>query len=456
MTEHPAPPTYRSLLGDRRVASVITAVTLGRLAAGMVPFGMIAVFTGRHQLGWAGAAFAAFLIGAALSGPAKGALIDRHGAHRLLVPMALAFAATTAGAAVLALSDSSVLRPAALALTAASAALAPPNSAVLRTVWTEIARSDAENTRLHSLDSVVEEATFVVAPLLTSGIWLVVGAQWAVITGGLSALLGTLWFWRTVHALGADRVLRGTPKPSAPGGGSGGSGGSGERRGVLLSRNGAALLAPMAALGVAMGALSVGYPAWALAHGHVQLAGVLMALDSVGGIVAGLAYGRLPTRDARPWRRYFGAVLVLVAGLAIVAVSTGPAPVVLGSLLVGASLTPMYVIAYLLVGTGFPKDRHTTVNAGIGSAYNLGSGAAALAVGALLGPWRLTPTLLAVAALTLLLGAAALFGRTLPASAAPDAGPDAAPALDPDGGAVVDAAAAGGSGSAAQVEADVR
>ncbi|MCU7820432.1 MFS transporter [Kitasatospora sp. DSM 101779] len=434
MTEQPAPPTYRTLWGDRRVVCVITAVTLGRLAAGMVPFGMIALFTGRHQLGWAGAAFAAFLIGAALSGPAKGALIDRFGAHRLLLPMAAAFAATTSAAAVLALSDSVVLRPLALALTAASAALAPPNSAVLRTVWTEIARSDEENTRLHSLDSVVEEATFVVAPLLTSGIWLAVGAQWAVITGGLSALLGTLWFKRMIHSLGADRVLRGTPKRSGPAGGTDGRGG------VLLSRNGAALLVPMAALGIAMGALSVGYPAWTLAHGHVQLAGVLMALDSVGGIVAGLLYGRLPTRDARPWLRYFGAVLVLVAGLAVVAVSGGLAPVMLGSLLVGASLTPMYIIAYVLVGAGFPKDRHTTVNAGIGSAYNLGSGAAALAVGALLGGWRLTPTLLLVAAVALVLGAAALLGRTLPTAT--------------DTGAAADAA--GGSDLAAPVEADAR
>ncbi|TDU02352.1 putative MFS family arabinose efflux permease [Streptomyces sp. 846.5] len=411
MVEQPAPPTYRALLADRRISSIIAAVTIGRLAAGMVPFGMIAVFTSEHRLGWAGAAFAAFLIGAALSGPYKGALIDRFGALRLLLPMASAFAAAASAAALLARSGQMVLYPVALVLTAASAAVAPPNSATLRTVWTAIARNDAENTRLHSLDSVVEEATFVVAPLLTSGIWLLVGAVWAVVTGGLCALVGTLWFSRTIHLTGADGVLHGTSR----------SGVNTEAkdedkrpRGVLLSRNGLAVLAPMAALGLAMGALSVGYPAWALAHAHVQLAGVLMALDSVGGIVAGLVYGRLPGEQPQLWRRYFGAVLILVAGVVLVAVSTDLPLVMLASLLVGASLTPMYIIAFVLVGAAFPKDRHTMVNAAIGSAYNLGSGCAALAAGALLAGWQLTGTLLLAAVLALLLGFAALLGRAMP------------------------------------------
>ncbi|WP_026179001.1 MFS transporter [Streptomyces hokutonensis] len=416
MAEQPAPPTFRALLTDKRVASAIAAVTIGRLAAGMVPFGMIALFTSKHELGWAGAAFAAFLIGAAVFGPYKGAFIDRFGAHRLLLPMALAFAVTASAAALTAQSGRIVLYPVALVLTAASAVLAPPNSAVLRTVWTEMARSDAENTRLHSLDSVVEEATFVVAPLLTSGIWLVVGAQWAVITGGLCALVGTVWFSRVIHLLGADRVVHGSPPAKA--------GPGVDKRstvGILFSRNGMAVLAPMTALGLAMGALSVGYPAWALEHSHAQLAGVLMALDSVGGIVAGLIYGRLPDRQAQLWRRYFGATVILAAGVAVVALSTNLPVVMLGSLLVGASLTPMYIIAFVLVGAAFPKDRHTTVNASIGSAYNLGSGLSALAVGAALAEWQLTGTLLLAAALALLLGATALLGRTVPSPPAPTA-----------------------------------
>ena len=422
MTDQSAPPSFRSLLRNPRVAAILAAVTIGRLAAGMVPFGMIAIYTSKHELGWAGASFAAFLIGAAVVGPYKGALVDRFGARRMLLPMAFGFAVVAAAAALLAQSGRPILYAVALALTATSAVLAPPNSAVLRTVWTEIARSDAENTRLHSLDSVVEEATFVVAPLLTSGIWLAVGAWWAVVVGGLCALAGTAWFRILISRLGADRTASGSrPKPG------------GDRMGLarlLLSRDGAALLLPMIALGVAMGALAVGYPAWALERSHAELAGVLIALDSVGGIVAGTIYGHLPERRPNLWVRYFAAILILAVGVMIVAVSDTIPVVVIGSLLVGASLTPMYIVAFVLVGSSFPSDRHTAVNASIGSAYNIGSGLASLAVGALLGAWSLTATLLLVAALTVVLGATALTGRSRSAPPAnlPEPTPEPAPA----------------------------
>jgi hypothetical protein len=148
-------------------------------------------------------------------------------------------------------------------------------------------RSDAENTRLHSLDSVVEEAAFVVAPLVTSGIWVAVGAYWAVIVGALAALVGTVWLRTLIHTIGTDRVLHGNA-------GTARKPGAGDPRTVrvLLSRNGTAVLVPMIALGLAMGTLSVGYPVWALERSHAELAGLLVALDSVGGIIAGLVYGR--------------------------------------------------------------------------------------------------------------------------------------------------------------------
>ncbi len=413
MTQQQARLTYRALLTDPRITSIIAAVTIGRLAAGMVPFGMIAVFTSQRELGLAGASFTAFLLGAAVSGPYKGAMIDRFGARRLLVPMAFAFTAAAAGAAALAVSGHPQLLPTTLVVIVFAAVVAPPNSAVLRTVWTEIARDSDENTRLHSLDSVIEEGTFVVAPLLTSGIWLVSGAHWAVVAGGLCALVGTVWFQHNINLLGANRVIQG----SRPAGKRSGTRGPGVLR-LLLSRNGIAVLIPMAALGIAMGALSVGFPAWALERFYVEFAGVLMALASIGGIMAGLIYGRLPTRQPLMWQRYFCAVVLLASGVALVAISTNVPMVVLGSLLVGAALTPMYIIAFVLVGTAFPKSRHTTVNASVSSIYNLASGLAAAVFGAVLAmTWPLTGTLLALAVLAIALGATALLGRSTNTSA---------------------------------------
>ena len=136
-----------------------------------------------------------------------------------------------------------------------------------------------------------------------------------------------------------------------------------------------------------------------------------MSLDSVGGILAGIIYGRLPDRQSHPWRRYFISVLILVFGATLVAVSVNLPLIMFASLVIGASLTPMYIIAFVLVGSLFPKERHTLVNASIGSAYNLGSGCAALAVGAVLGRWQLSTTLILVALVALVLGSVAFLGR---------------------------------------------
>jgi MFS family permease len=406
-------PTYRQLIADRRISSVIAAVTIGRLAAGMVPFGMIAVFTAQEKLFWAGASSAAFLVSAAFAGPYKGRLVDRYGAARLVVPMAIAFAAIASLGGLLAASGAAL--PATI-LTAAAAVLAPPNSAILRSVWTAIAASDAENTKLHSLDSVVEEATFVVTPLLTSGIWFVVGPVWAVCTGAACALVGTLWFKTRAHALGADTsAMRGSRASSSPDHADHAADHA-ERPtepkvSVILSRNGLAILGPMLGLGIAFGALSVGFPAWALERGNPEFSGILLALGSVGGVLGGLVYGRLPANGARLWLRYFAATVILAAAVALVGTSTSIPSVVLASLLTGVSLTPMYIIAFLLVGIAFAKTRHTEVNASIASAYNLGSGVAALAVGAVILKLGIPTTLALVGAVVVVLGATA-FGGT--------------------------------------------
>jgi mRNA interferase RelE/StbE len=75
------------------------APSMGQLATNP----RIAIFIARHELAWAGAASAAFLIGAALAGPYKGKLVDRYGASRLNLPMATLFTLAAAAGGVLAI-----------------------------------------------------------------------------------------------------------------------------------------------------------------------------------------------------------------------------------------------------------------------------------------------------------------------------------------------------------------
>jgi MFS family permease len=178
------------------MVGLLAAAMIGRLASGMVPFGAVAVFTTRGQPGYAGVAFAVFLVFAGVSGPWRGRLVDSHGAGRVLPILAALFAALVCAAALTA-----AVPVLSLAALAGSAILVPPSGATLRTVWTAIATAPDENRALHSLDSVLEEVTFVISPLLTSLFWAALSPVWALIAGAATAVAGVaLLLLAAVHA----------------------------------------------------------------------------------------------------------------------------------------------------------------------------------------------------------------------------------------------------------------
>lgn len=144
--------------------ALLAAAALARLAGGMVPFGAVALFSQRHDFGAAGAALAASLIATSLTAPQRGRLVDRFSPRTVLPLMALGFAAAVCLAALAAGGHAPIALP--VTLLALASALAPPTTAVLRTIWSVIATDDREASAFHALDSVLEEITFTVSPLL--------------------------------------------------------------------------------------------------------------------------------------------------------------------------------------------------------------------------------------------------------------------------------------------------
>jgi MFS family permease len=402
----PQSQTYRALLRRPGIVGLLTSAMIGRLASGMVPFGAVAAFTDQGRPALAGFAFAIFLIGVALTGPWRGRLVDRRGAGAVLPGLSVAFTVLV----IIAAATLGRLPVMALAALGLAACLAPPNSAVLRSVWTATARTDDENRALHSLDSVLEEVVFVISPLLTSAIWVTAGSRWALVVGAVAALAGT-GLLVTVARTAGNHVWdvfqgHGSPPDQQPGATSSNRP-RGNRAGIVRSRGGLALLLPMAGLGVALGATAVALPSWAKAHDSAAFSGVLLAVISAAGVLTGLFYGVRRVPGSR-WQQYSGAVLVTALGVAVIALAHAPALAVLGTILVGAGMTPMFVVAYLLVGDAVPQAQRTEANAALGSAYNLGSGAAAAAVGTMMVATSVPTALIAAAALTALTALAAI------------------------------------------------
>ncbi|WP_346278672.1 MFS transporter [Pseudonocardia sp.] len=396
--------SYRLLLQRPAIAPLLGAAMVGRLAAGMVPFGAVAMFTTGGQPTYAGLAFATVLLVSAFTGPWRGRLTDRHSARTMLPVFAIAFTGLVSIAAAL----STVAPALCLMALAVAAALAPPASAVLRTAWTAIAESAQENRALHSLDSVLEEATFVASPLLTSAAWALAGARWALVAGGAAALIGTALVLVSARRAGGrvraafvDKRCESSPLRTAP---------PPRFRSLLLTRDGVALLAPMFGLGIAMGAVAVVLPAWAGQYTTAEMSGVVLAVISAGGVLAGLVFGAVHF-PGTPWAQYVTAAAVVTCGTALIAGTSHVAVTFLAATLIGLGMTPMFVVAFLLVGRVIPADRHTEANAALGSAYNLGSGGAAAAAGALLATTT-TPVILILAATTTALTALAVALRS--------------------------------------------
>lgn len=402
--------TYGGILRRRGLAGILGAAMIGRLTAGVVPFGAVALFSDSERYTEAGFAFATFLIVGALTGPWRGRLVDQYSAARVLPALTVPFVGLVVVAALTSSLPWAVVSIAGFGL---AAALTPPGGAVLRTVWTVISRTDDEKKALHSLDSVLEELTFVLSPLLVAAVWFTVGPRVAVIIGGMSAVVGISllmmfakvagsWVWEAFTQTNPSVAERGS---------------SGDRRtrSLVRERNGVALLAPMVGLGLALGVVGVLMPAWAGQDHRPELSGVLLAVISAGGTISGLIYGKVTAKPSR-WIQYAAAGVLVAGGVVALAATERLVVGLLAALVIGVGMTPMFIVAYLLVGDAVSRARLTEANSALRSAYNLGSGGGAASIGLLVTLTSISLSLLATAAVVLALSAGSLLGSKLDGS----------------------------------------
>ncbi|MCX4673572.1 MFS transporter [Streptomyces sp. NBC_01381] len=275
---------------------------------------------------------------------------------------------------------------------------------------------------IHALDSIVEELTFVATPLLGTAAMALIDARWVTALGALLLLPA---------ALGLTSVLRGLPpaeETTAPS-----TEAKVRHRSLIRTRNGQGITVPVIALGLCGGGLTVIIPAATADFADVISSGYSFAAFSLGGAVGGLAYGR------RKWTatlraRYSIATAALAVGAILLAALSASPLTILAVFCVGLPMTPIFVIAYLLVDERIDTPpRHAEANAWLGSGYNLGSASGAALGGQLLaltGPRLVAVTLAAVAAV------AAAIAHRLPD--APGLPTDSAPAPESEPGKAID------------------
>jgi MFS family permease len=334
---------YASILRTPGVAVVVLATLIGRLPIGIS--GLAILLYVREVTGSfaaAGIATGALALGSALGAPFQGRLVDRRGVG-MLVPLAALHAA---GLLAVWLSGETGASAAVLAgFSLVTGTTMPPLSSVLRSRWPYLLADRPDLVAgAFALDSVLIELIFVIGPLVTTAVVATVGAQYALIVSSACVVIGTLML---LAGLGGQPG----PEPTREG-----------RRafglGALADSGLRTLVFASLPVGFALGSLEVALPAFAEAEGSPALAGVLLAVWSIGSGIAGLTWGanagRFSLLDAHV--RFAWLLPVAIAPLAL-----APSPLAMGvlALLAGLPIAPLIASRNQLVDRFAPAGTAT-------------------------------------------------------------------------------------------------
>ncbi|MDP9400365.1 MAG: MFS transporter [Actinomycetota bacterium] len=334
---------YLRILRVPRVGRLLAANLLARLPIGIN--GLAIILFLRAQTGSfavAGLVAGALALGSGSGAPLQARLVDRHG-RRVLVPLALAHAAGLLALLALGtLGAPSLL----LALTALGAGLVlPPISSVMRARYPALLRADPALVRsAFALDSVLTETIFTLGPLLTAVLVATLEPQAALVLSAGAVVCGTVAFV--------------TGLPPAPGGGEGRRSATGDALGALRSPAIRTLVLATLPIGFAFGAIEVALPAFATEQDRPELAGVLLAVWSLGSLVGGLVYGARARSGPLPRVHLRLAVLVAVGFLPLL---LAPSFAVMALLVIpaGVFVAPLIATRNELAGTAAPAGAET-------------------------------------------------------------------------------------------------
>ncbi len=332
--------SYRALFSARGTRAFALAGLLARLPLPMTGIGIITLLSRTHgSYALAGAVSATFVLAYALLSPPISAQVDRYGQARVL-PAATALSAL--GMLALVASTHWHAPDWSLFVWAALAGTMPSMSAMVRARWTAMFRGQPNLQTAYSLETVLDEVTFIGGPPLSVGLSVVAFPQAGLLLAALLLILG-------VFALVVQRSTEPPPSSDA------GSHGNGS---VLRSSRVRLLTGLMVAMGVIVGTVDIASVALAAHLGRPAAASLALSAYAAGSCAAGLLFGAVAWRI--PLHR-----LLLFGGIATAATTSplllaGSIPALSAALLLaGAFFAPTMIVAMSLVERLVPAARLT-------------------------------------------------------------------------------------------------
>lgn len=352
---------YRELFAAPGAGGFALAGLLARIPLPMIGIGIITMLSQlRGSYALAGAVSASFVLTYALVSPQVSRWVDRRGQSRVL-PLATAISVLglllLLGATWWQASDWILFAGAVLA------GFMPSMSAMVRARWTVIYRGQDRLQTAYSLETVLDEVTFIAGPPLSVGLAVAVFPQAGVLAAVVLLIAG-------VSALllqkGSEPPIQEQEQGSRP---------------SVLRLNSVRLLALlMVAMGVIVGTVDIVSVAFAEQMGQPGAASLVLSAYALGSCVAGLVFGGLKLNI--PLHR-----LLLLGGLATAATTlplllvASVAQLAGAVLLAGLFFAPTMIVAMSLVERVVPEQQLTEGMTWLLAGLNIGVAMGAAASG---------------------------------------------------------------------------
>ena len=330
---------YRELFRVPAIHATMLASIPGRLPIGITGFAILLLVQSKSgSFITAGVASALYVLGLASVAPLIGRAMDRAGPRPVLRLCALVYPVMLAALVALVSLQAHAL---AIALCAyvAGAAL-PPITICMRTLYPRALTDPALLQTAYSVDSVIVESVFVIGPALVA-LFLAAGyPEGAVLLAALTAVVGTAWFNRTPAI--RDWEIR-PLSDDAP-------------WGIFTEPGLLVLFAATVFYAVAFGLYEVAVTAFATLRGTPAIAGIALALASLGSAFGAFAYG------ARHWqaplrKQFLLALGLMAAGSLIVAPINNSYLFLAANLLAGAPMASVIATQSLLLSRLAPPGK---------------------------------------------------------------------------------------------------
>ncbi|MGW1954040.1 MFS transporter [Streptomyces sp. NPDC001920] len=315
--------------------------------------------------GAAGAAAAVTGVSMALFAPYSGRLADRYGQRAVLVPGVLIHAVSGLTLTALALSHAPLW--ALFAAAVPTGASVPQVGPMVRARWGVKLQGSPLMTTAAAFESVTDELTFVVGPLLATALCTAVDPAAGLVTEASLTLLGGLLF----------AAQKSTQPPVTAGGHA-----RVEHVSALRVPGVRVLIVTFLGIGSVFGGMQVSLAAFTESIGEPGLNGVLYGTFAAGNMLAGLVCGAIAWKAA-PQRR----LVIGYAALALAASGLWAAHSVLFlaglGLVVGMCIAPALITGYTLVESLVPAGARTEAFTWLTGAVALGQAAAVTVAGQL-------------------------------------------------------------------------